>query len=56
MEGGSVCRNCGCETDLAGAKVPRGTSPRPRWLLVGVVLPALALTAFVLMLATINRP
>lgn len=56
-EGGFVCPDCGCETDLAGNKVAAGMAPQPRWILVGVALPMLlALTAFVLTLATAGRP
>ena len=38
VEGGFQCRDCGCETDLAGRKVAPGTVPRPGWLVRSVLL------------------
>jgi hypothetical protein len=35
IEGGYLCRNCGCETTLAGEKVASGTGPRTRSQLLG---------------------
>jgi len=43
FEGGYLCQNCGCETDLAGRKVPAGTSPQRRSIILGAGLLTLAL-------------
>ncbi len=53
-EGGYVCRACGCETDLAGAKVPPGKAPSWGWLAVGFGLPALALAVAVFAMGRIS--
>ena len=42
IEGGYVCRKCGCEADIAGRKVPAGTRPRAKSVVLGMVLLALA--------------
>ena len=36
VEGGYLCQNCGCQTNLAGEKV--APSPRPGWLVLGLLL------------------
>jgi hypothetical protein len=36
--GGYLCRNCGCETNIAGAKVTPGTGPRPGLVILYVSL------------------
>ena len=52
VEGGSVCQNCGCEADSAGAKVSGGTpSGRPSsiamiGLFVLLVVPFIAMFGF----------
>jgi hypothetical protein len=39
VEGGYLCPQCGCETDLAGRKVAPGTGgPRPSWIVRSVLL------------------
>lgn len=40
-QGGFLCPDCGCESDMAGAKVPRGKAPSWGWLCVGFGLPAI---------------
>lgn len=48
FEGGYLCRNCGCETNLAGEKVASGTGPRLGYVVRSVLLvalPAIAGTA-----------
>lgn len=42
IEGGCVCRHCGCETDYSGAKVASGTPPRTRSIVIGATLLAIA--------------
>lgn len=37
-EGGYVCRNCGCEADIAGNKVPAGAAPQRRSITGGMAL------------------
>lgn len=54
LEGGYLCRKCGCEVDIAGRKVLAGTPLRVRSFVAGIVLltlvavPAVILTAFLL--------
>jgi hypothetical protein len=54
FEGGYLCQHCGCETDLAGAKIATGTAPSLRSLIVGVglltptVIPAIVLLTLLL--------
>ena len=43
FEGGFLCRNCGCETTLAGDRAAPGTGPRTSSVIRGVLL--LTLTA-----------
>lgn len=38
LEGGYLCRNCGCETNVAGEKVAPGTAPRPDAVPKGILL------------------
>ena len=33
-KGGHICRNCGCETDIAGNKVPAGVAPQRLWIAI----------------------
>ena len=53
-EGGYVCPSCGCESDRAGNRVPAGTAPLRRFIVIGlallaiVVIPALVLVAAIL--------
>ena len=42
-QGGYLCRNCGCESDRSGVKVPRGPAPSWRWIGIAFMLPAVAL-------------
>jgi hypothetical protein len=49
LEGGYLCRNCRCETDLTGQKVAPGTSPRPGWLVPWVLLVPPAIVGVVLL-------
>jgi DNA-directed RNA polymerase subunit RPC12/RpoP len=51
VEGGYVCRKCGCEADIAGRKVPAGTLPRARSLVLGIVLLATAAVPAVILVA-----
>jgi hypothetical protein len=53
IEGGYVCRNCGCEADVTGKKVPAGTAPRRQSVIAAVVLPALAVIPALILLAII---
>lgn len=55
VEGGYVCQNCGCETDRAGKKVPAGTAPSRRSLIVGVGLLTLAAIPAVVLLTMLLR-
>jgi hypothetical protein len=56
VEGGYLCSNCGCETDLAGKKVATGSGPRPGWLLGSVLLVAPpVLGAIVLLFLIMNH-
>jgi len=54
LEGGYICRKCGCEVDTACRKVPAGTAPRVRSFVTGIVLltlagvPATVLVSFLL--------
>lgn len=51
FEGGYLCPSCGCETDIAGTKVPSGTPPQ-RWSIVRAIgLLTLAIVPAVLLLA-----
>jgi hypothetical protein len=51
VEGGYVCQNCGCEVDIAGAKVAAGTAPQRRSIIIGIGLLMLAVVpAFVLLI------
>ena len=38
FEGGYICLKCGCEVDTAGRKVPAGTAPQLRSVVVGIVM------------------
>jgi hypothetical protein len=49
-EGGYLCQNCGCETDLAGEKVAPRTGPRPGWIVRSVLLVIPAAVAGVVLL------
>ena len=42
IEGRSVCRHCGCESNCSGAKVASRTPSRSRSILIGLSLLALA--------------
>ena len=55
VEGGYVCPNCGCETDLAGKKVPAGTALSYRSLIVGLGLLTLAAIPAVVLLTMLLR-
>ena len=50
-EGGYVCPSCGCESDRAGNRVPAGTAPQRRSIVIGIVL--LALLAILVILALV---
>ena len=50
IEGGCVCRYCGCETDSSGNKVAPGTPPRTQSIWIGVSLVAFASLPAVAML------
>lgn len=54
-EGGYVCPNCDCETDAAGARVPKGTSPRWHRVALTFGLPALTLVAIIVLVATLSQ-
>jgi len=56
VEGGKVCQNCGCETDSTGEKVPAGTAPSRRSLILGIGLLTLtAIPAVVLLTMLLHR-
>jgi hypothetical protein len=38
VEGGYRCRNCGCETNMSGNKVPEGTPPKTSSVVGGALL------------------
>ena len=54
-EGGQVCLHCGCETDRAGVKALKGTSPRWLWFSLAVGLPTLSLVTAIFALAAMFR-
>ncbi len=55
-EGGYVCRNCGCEADIAGNKVPAGVAPQRRSMITGIALLTLAVVpAFILVTVLLYR-
>ncbi len=51
IEGGYICRKCGCEADVAGRKVAAGTPPRARSLVLGIVVLATAAVPAAILLA-----
>jgi hypothetical protein len=55
VKGGYLCRNCGCETNLAGERV--APSPRPSWLVLGLLLvtPLIPAAGAVLLLFILSR-
>lgn len=55
VEGGCVCQNCGCETDVTGKKVAAGTAPSPRSLIIGVGLLTLTALPTVVLLTLLLR-
>src|SRR4051812_16705580 len=55
VEGGYACRNCDCETDLAGRKVPYGTGLQWRWILISLGLPTIALGTALFLLTQISQ-
>ena len=55
VEGGYVCQNCGCETDSTGEKVPAGTAPSRRSLIVGIGLLTLTAIPAVVLLTMLLR-
>jgi hypothetical protein len=55
LEGGYVCRNCGCEADIAGRKVPAGTAPQRRSIIIGIGLLTLAVVPAIVLLTLIVR-
>jgi len=54
-EGGYVCLRCGCETDRAGFKAVKGTSPQWLWVALAIGLPTLSLLTALFALATMFR-
>lgn len=54
LEGGYICANCGCESDIAGKKVAAGAAPQRRSILTAIGLlavtgiPAAILTAILI--------
>ncbi len=52
-EGGCVCRNCGCETDSAGNKVPAGVGPQRRSIITGIALLTLAVVPALILLSVL---
>ena len=55
VEGGYLCQNCGCETDMAGRKVAAGTPPKTRSLVVGIGLLTLTAIPGIVLLALLLR-
>ena len=56
IEGGYLCRRCGCESDLSGHRIEPGTplSYRPFVIAIGIL--AAAIVPAVVMLVVILRP
>jgi hypothetical protein len=50
VEGGYVCQNCGCEADIAGRKVPAGTAPQRRSIIIGIGLLTLSVVPAIVLL------
>ncbi len=53
FEGGYVCRNCGCEADIAGNKVPAGVGPQRRSIITGIGLLTLAVVPALILLTVL---
>lgn len=51
FEGGYLCQNCGCETDLEGRQVALGTAPERRSIVLGIGLAMLAMVPAVVLIA-----
>lgn len=57
IEGGFLCPDCGCETDMSGTKVPAGTPPSVRSYVIGMGLMALVVgVGGVLLTLLVLRP
>ena len=55
FEGGYVCQNCGCESDIAGMKVQAGTDPNRRSIITGIGLLLLAVVPAIVLIAVIFK-
>jgi hypothetical protein len=53
IEGGYLCPSCSCEVDIAGRKVPAGTGPRAKLLMIGIALLVLAVIPSAILLTLI---
>lgn len=57
LEGGYLCRRCGCESDRTGARAASGTGPSRVALLTGIALVAATwILAIALMVLVLWRP
>lgn len=53
VEGGFLCRHCGCETDAAGRKIDVGTPPQRRSIVTTVGMLTLTLVPAIALLAVL---
>jgi hypothetical protein len=56
FEGGYVCPNCGCETDIRGRKVPPGTGPQWPSVIIYIGVLTLAVGLAIVLITAIVLP
>jgi hypothetical protein len=54
VQGGYLCRECGCQTDMAGRRVVKGDSPQWGWVILSISLPAVLLATAIYALTLIS--